>query len=40
MIASVRREASFLGVLPLLACIGIAVSLAGLARETSRRLIV
>ncbi len=32
MIDSVRREGSFLGVLPLLACIGIAVLLAGSGR--------
>ncbi|HEY5759179.1 MAG TPA: M20/M25/M40 family metallo-hydrolase [Steroidobacter sp.] len=34
MIDSVRREGSFLGVLPLLACIGIAVLLAALALRT------
>jgi hypothetical protein len=34
MIDSVRREGSFLGVLPLLACISIAVLLAGLALQT------
>src|SRR5687767_2112771 len=34
MIDSVRREGSFLGVLPLLACIGIAVFLAALALRT------